>query len=120
MTGRSFSVLALPVVAVLIGLVTIGLLFLGRFLNLGIYTLLLLAVPIALAVAYLVWYSRLPYEPWRPPATIAAPVAAAPEEPFEDPVEEADRLETESKVTSTATAPEPESEGIADEAAEPE
>ena len=95
-----FSFLSLPVVAVLIGALTAGVVVLGRWLNLGVYGLLLLAVPIAIALAYLVWYSKLPYEPPTPRARPAAPGAAAeatPDEPFEDPVEEADRYETELK-----------------------
>jgi len=104
---RRFSFLALPVVAVMIGALTIGLVLLGRYLNLGIYTLLLLGVPIALAVAYLVWYSKLPYEPLRARVPVASSLAApGPDEPFEDPVEEADRLDAETKAGPDSDASE--------------
>jgi hypothetical protein len=85
--------LSLPVVAVLIGALTLGLVLLGRYWNLGVVTLFLLVVPIALAVAYLWWYSKLPYEPLRPTAAPSRTPAPPPmvDEPFEDPVEEADR-----------------------------
>jgi len=110
------SLLSLPVVAVLIGALTMGVVVLGRYLDLGVYGLLLLAVPIAVAVAYLVWYSRLPYEPPAPrarPASMAAPAGPVPDEPFEDPVEEADRFD------SAAAAQAPPSDQGADEPDEP-
>lgn len=110
MSERTFSFLALPVVAVLIGVLTLGLVLLGRFLGLGIYTLALLALPIGLALAYLVWYSKLPYEPRRVSGPAAAPFTPTPDEPFEDPVEEADRLDTRSGADSTPAAPVEETE----------
>jgi len=89
MAGRPFSVRSLPVVAALLAVLALGLIVLGRYLGLGVDTFFLLAVPILLAVAYLAWYRTLPYEPLRP----APPPAVAGDEPFEDPVEEADRIE---------------------------
>lgn len=71
------------------------------------------AIPVLVAVYYLTQYRKLPFEPWhffppRPtPEPTPAPDAAAPvtmtpsgaepsaDEPFEDPVEEADRLAQE-------------------------
>ena len=75
----------------------------------GDYRFGLAAIPLLLAIAYVNEYRKLPYEPWPPrpapaaPAPAAIPVAESPpptaaasaaaeEEPFEDPVEEADRL----------------------------
>ena len=73
----------------------------------------LVALPVLLAAVYLNEYRKLPYEPWHwgtspvatgpapasapPPAMVATEPGAVPappaEEPFDDPVEEADRLE---------------------------
>jgi len=90
MTDRPPSLLSYPVVMGLLVALTLGLMLLGRwYWNLGLYTLFLLAVPLALAVAYLSWYRTLPYQP-RLPQPAPAPVSGD-EEPFEDPVEEADR-----------------------------
>ena len=93
MTENGFSVLSLPVVAALLAVLALALLFLGRLWGLGIDSLFLLAVPVALAIAYLAWYRTLPYEPRpaaRAPAAVGLPVD---NEPFEDPVEEADELD---------------------------
>ncbi|HTT45970.1 MAG TPA: hypothetical protein VMH38_08190 [Thermoplasmata archaeon] len=93
MTKIVAVLLSLPVVAVLLGALSLCLVYLGRSWGFGLYTLLLLIVPIALAVGYLAWYRTLPYEPSQRRMTPAPHPAAAPEEPFEDPVEEADRLD---------------------------
>ena len=87
--------LSLPAVVVFIGALTLGLILLGRYWNLGVATLFLLVVPIGIAVAYLWWYSTLPYEPIRlgSKPTPAPPPPVVMEEPFEDPVEEADRYD---------------------------
>ena len=97
MTDVKGVLLSLPVVAVALGALTAGLVELGRYLRLGELTLALLAIPIALALAYLAWYRTLPYEP---PAAPSGPgssraLGISSEEPFEDPVEEADRFDRE-------------------------
>lgn len=84
MSGRWSSVLSLPVVAVLLAALTLGLVLVGLHYGLGPATFTLLVIPIALAVAYLAYYRTLPYEGARP----------VDEEPFEDPVEEADRIDS--------------------------
>jgi hypothetical protein len=101
MTKGTFWVLSLPVVTALLAALTLGLVLLGRFFGLGTTTFFLLAVPFALAIAYLAWYRTLPYEP-------AHPVPAAEEEDeesFEDPVEEADRIDSGAEDTETDEAP---------------
>jgi len=107
MTEARAVLLSLPVVVTLIGVLTLGLILLGRYWNLGITTLFLLVIPIALAVAYLSWYSKLPYEPLRlrprpAPAPSPPPVV---EEPFEDPVEEADRYSQSTGTSVPAEEP---------------
>lgn len=96
MTGRSFSLLSLPVFAALLAVLTLGLILLGAYLGLGTYSFFLLAVPVVLAVGYLAWYRTLPYEGpvARPEAVGTEPSPEEEEEPFEDPVEEADRIES--------------------------
>ena len=93
MTKIVAVLLSLPVAAVLLGALSLGLVYLGRSWGFGLYTLLLLIVPIALAVGYLAWYRTLPYEPSQRRVAPAPRPTATPEEPFEDPVEEADRLD---------------------------
>jgi hypothetical protein len=94
MTDRRFSLLSFPVVMALLVVLTLGLVFLGRwYWDLGLNTFLLLAVPLVLAVVYLAWYRTLPYVPSRPQAGVGAVPADEDEEPFEDPVEEADLLD---------------------------
>ena len=103
MTSRAFSLLSYPVVTVLLIALTLALILLGRYWGLGLSALFLLAVPIALAVAYFSWYRTLPYEPSRPrPAAGPPPVD---EEPFEDPVEEADRYDDMSEDDTTPEEP---------------
>ena len=89
------TLLSLPVVAVLLGALTLGLVYLGRYWGLGVATLFLLAVPIVLAALYLWYYSTLPYAPRSAAPTRApSPVpAGAADETFEDPVVEADELD---------------------------
>ncbi len=94
MTGRRVSVLSFPAVMVLLVVLTLGLVYLGRwYLGLGLDTFFLLAIPLVLAVIYLAWYRTLPYVPARPQAGAAAVAEDEDGEPFEDPVEEADRLD---------------------------
>jgi len=118
MMGRKVSLLSFPVVMVLLVVLTLGLVFLGRwYLGLGLKTFFLLAIPLVLAVVYLAWYRTLPYVPARPQARAAAPAEEEEEdgEPFEDPVEEADRLD------ETAEEAEPPDEPAdADDELEPE
>jgi len=97
MTDVKAVLLSLPVVAVALGALAVGLVELGRFWGLGGDALLLLVIPIVLAVTYISWYRALPYEPrGRPSAATSWPASATvTDEPFEDPVEEADRLDQE-------------------------
>jgi hypothetical protein len=84
----------LPVMTVIIAGLALGVEVLGLAAGYGSWSLALLAIPSALAVAYLLEYRTLPYEPWHP-APRAAPSTLAPaddHEEFIDPVEEADRL----------------------------
>ena len=99
--------LSLPAVAVMLGALTLGLVYVGRYYALGVVTLFLLAAPIILAVVYLWWYSTLPYEPRparlrRTPSTVPEP---ATEEPFEDPVMEADEADRTARAEPPAEAP---------------
>ncbi|MGP8076139.1 MAG: hypothetical protein ACLP8Y_05335 [Thermoplasmata archaeon] len=91
MAGRGSYLVSLPVIAGLLGGLTLGLLLLGRYYGLGLVTFALLAVPVVLAVGYLAWYRTLPYEPPRPRPRPEPAKEHEAEEPFEDPVEEADR-----------------------------
>ncbi len=105
--GRPSSLLSYPVVMVLLVALTLGLVLLGRwYWGLGLYTLYLLAIPLALAVADLAWYRTLPFERPQPPLTATG---SAPgdddEEPFEDPVEEADRLDEATEDEKTPEEP---------------
>jgi len=101
MAGRASILGSLPVFACLLGALTLALVLLGRYYGLGDATFALLAVPVVLAIGYLLWYRTLPYERPRPRARVAEPLdedaASDTEEPaeetFEDPVEEADRIE---------------------------
>lgn len=107
MNGRSISwVLSLPVFAGLLGVLTLALMLLGRYFDLGTNTFLLLAIPIALAIMYLARYSTLPHTPERRRAR-PRPVAPPPEEeePFDDPVEEADRIDSEPPGAETLAEP---------------
>jgi len=94
MTDRKVSLLSFPVVMVLLVVLTLGLVFLGRwYWGLGLDTFFLLAVPLVLAVVYLAWYRTIPYVPSQPKAGVGAGTDDEDGEPFEDPVEEADRLD---------------------------
>jgi hypothetical protein len=95
MTSSKGVLLSLPVVTVALGALAIALIELGRYWGLGLDSLFLLAVPIALALIYLAWYRTLPYAPRAAPAGTgpASLAGAADSEPFEDPVEEADELD---------------------------
>jgi len=93
-TGRRFSLLSFPVVMVLLVVLTLGLVFVGRwYLGLGLDTFILLAIPLVLAVVYLAWYRTLPYVPSGPQARAGPAAMDEDDEPFEDPVEEADLLD---------------------------
>ena len=112
MTGRRFSLLSFPVVMALLVVLTLGLVFLGRwYLGLGLYTFFLLAVPLVLAVVYLAWYRTLPYAPSRAATGAGVTALDEDEEPFEDPVEEADLLD---ETMEDETSP-PEPEDAADD-----
>ena len=100
--------LSLPaMMAVIAGLSIVALLLALHF-QWGYWRIAFFAIPAVVAGYYLNEYRKLPYEPYRfwpqrpaatvapataPAAPTASPASAAPEEePFVDPVEEADRL----------------------------
>ncbi len=100
----------LPVMAVLIAILALGVIVLGLIAGLGARSLWLLFIPGLLAVAFLLEYRKLPYVPWgsRP----ASPAAAdLPDEEFIDPVEEADRIAQQPAAPDAAVASTPPSEG---------
>ncbi len=99
--------LSLPVVAVALAALAVGLVELGRYWALGVVSLAFLAVPLVLAVVYIRWYHRLPYVPLGTSTTSGPAVVpgTAPDEGFEDPVEEADRLAQASKSAPPLEAP---------------
>jgi hypothetical protein len=101
----------LAVMATIVAGLALGVEVLGLAAGYGPWSLALLAIPAALAVAFLLEYRKLPYEPWRPPrASVAPPTPAEPEEEFVDPVEEADQLEHPS-APPEGTAPAPPESG---------
>jgi len=102
MAARSISWLSLPVVTALLAVLTVALIAVGRLVGLGTTTFFLLIVPLALAFAYLAWYRTLPYEPSRPAPALEDDAG---EEPFVDPVEEADRLGEGSGTTDEVEDP---------------
>lgn len=95
---RRFGEYPFVAVAALVGALTVGLVVLGTELQWGAYTYALVVIPVAIAIAYLVSYSRVaPPEP----AGAPTPPPDAPgdaEEPFVDPVEEADQLASGEKL----------------------
>jgi hypothetical protein len=97
----------LPFFGVVIGVAVaaLGLVALGTYLRWGVWSLALLIVPGAFAAVYLTQYSQLPIAPPRP----APPAEPEDAEPFDDPVEEADRLASESPPPDEgdATSPAP-------------
>jgi len=105
MTTFKGVVLSLPVVAVALAALAVGLVELGRFWGWGSSALYLIAVPLVLAIGYTLWYRTLPYAPRGAPSAPSAPavMGSGADEPFEDPVEEADLLEQAAK-----TGPPPE------------
>jgi hypothetical protein len=107
MTPWKGVLLSLPVVAVALGALAVGLVELGRYWSLGLISLAFLAVPLVLAVVYIQWYRGLPYEPpgARARGTSASFLGAGAEESFEDPVEEADRFDQLSKTGSPPEEP---------------
>ena len=117
MNGRRISILSFPVVAALLAALVLALLVLGRAWGLGPITFYLLAIPVALAIAYLAWYRTLPYEPSpRRVGVGATPVAAtADDEPFEDPDEEPDLLDRESSAPTDELGADETSEEVAAE-----
>jgi len=95
MTSWKGVLLSLPVVTVALGVLAGGLIELGRYWGLGLSSLGFLVVPLVLAVVYILWYRTLPYIPRGVPAGTRSPSLSGTgvDEPFEDPVEEADRLD---------------------------
>lgn len=88
---RRFGEIPFVYVATLVAALTVAVLVLGLLvLHWGWYAYGLVLLPILVAAAYLVSYSRVaPPAPSPPPAPMAPAVA---EEEFVDPVEEADRI----------------------------
>lgn len=101
MEPGAFGRLPFAVVAVAVGAIALGVVALGFELKLGVYSLVLLAVPFAVATVYLSQYSRQPYET---PHPVGASGESS-EEPFDDPVEEADRIAQELAVKEGDPAP---------------
>ncbi len=90
---RSFGEYPFVAVAALVGALTVGLIVLGLELKWGIFSYVLVVIPIAVAAAYLVSYARVAPPPVvAPPPSPAASPTTDEEEPFIDPVEEADRI----------------------------
>ena len=91
---KAFGEYSFVAVTILVGVLTVGLLVLGLELHWGAYAYLLVLIPIGIAGAYLVSFSKVAPRPaLAPPAPAAAPSSASTdEEPFVDPVEEADRI----------------------------
>ncbi len=102
----------LPVMTVVIAVLALGVEVLGLIAGLGARSLLLLFIPGALAVAFLMEYRKLPYVPWGT-RTESPPASDLPEEEFIDPVEEADRIAQEppSAEPSAALPPDAPAEG---------
>ena len=106
MEPGAFGRIPFVVVAIVVAVIAFGLVALGLALRLGLYSLGLLAVPLAIVAVYMVQYSRRPYEPR---FGGGAPDPSL-EEQFDDPVEEADRIDRE------GTAPGSDAEGATTEA----
>jgi hypothetical protein len=88
-----------PLMAVLVAGLALVVEVVGFELRLGLWSIALLAIPLALIVVYLAEYRKLPYVAPLPAAAVPiapAVVESAPadEADFVDPVEEADRLES--------------------------
>lgn len=80
-------------VAAIVAALTVGLVVLGLELGWGGFAYLLVVLPVGVAIAYLVSYSRLtPPEEERTQPPPGPSILPAEEEPFVDPVEEADRI----------------------------
>jgi hypothetical protein len=95
MTSRVSSLPSLPVFVGLLAVLTLGLILIGKYLGLGVDSFFLLAIPFVLAIVYLDRYRRLPYGgPRARPQGLAAELSSSDEETFEDPVEEADRIDS--------------------------
>ena len=109
MAARWGSILSLPVFAVLLAVLTFGVILLGRDAGYGVDTLFFLAIPIAAAGAYLAWYRTLPIAA---PSSASRPdePSAVDDEPFEDPVEEAVLLDEQKEETEPSEGSEGESE----------
>jgi len=111
MTSLKGVLLSLPVATSALAALALGLIELGRYWGFGLSSLYLLVIPVALAIVYILWYRTLPYVPHPAPerSRPASLTAPAGEEPFEDPVEEADRIDqgrTEGTSTEEPTAAE--------------
>jgi hypothetical protein len=96
----------LGIMAVLVAGLSLAVEFLGVSLKLGFWALALLVLPAGLAVVYLLGYRTLPYEPPASPARGPPAAVPADDEPFVDPVEEADAWESSQPPEDPAGAPE--------------
>jgi hypothetical protein len=99
----SGTIARIPFVAVAAALAAgaLGIVVLGIYLKLGVYSLALLSVPVVIGLLYLSRYSG--------PGDVPPPSGPAPEdaaaEPFDDPVEEADRIDAGSAVPENESPP---------------
>jgi hypothetical protein len=98
---RRFGEYPFVAVAALVGALTVGLIVLGLELHWGLFSYVLVVIPVSIAAVYLVSYARIvppPTAETPPPPVTATPSPPSPrgvtgdEEPFIDPVEEADRI----------------------------
>nr|ATZ76217.1 membrane protein [uncultured euryarchaeote] len=109
MTRLTIGRLPYWAMAVLLGALTFGIIYLGFRIGLGLYSFVLLLLPIGLAVWYMAEYSVT--EAVAPPAAIDPTVSAPPAEAFDDPVVEADLfdslLETEPRAEAGTQDPPP-------------
>ena len=101
MADHAFGRLPFAAVAGVVGAISLGVVILGVRLHWGIWSLGLLVIPGAIAAVYIRQYAEV-----APAATPSTPgVAGDPtheDEPFDDPVEEADRLATEDRARAEA------------------
>jgi hypothetical protein len=104
--SSQFGQVPFGIVVALLGFASLGVVVLGLERKLGAYSLLLLAVPLVIAAVYLSQYSRRPDVPSS--ARVSGAPMDPPNEPFDDPVEEADRI---ASTPTTPGSPPPSEEG---------
>lgn len=93
MASTGFGELPFVAVTGAVAALSLGVVALGLFLHLGVWSLVLLVIPGAIVAVYIGQYAKLhPSEPVASGADLTGP-----DEPFDDPVEEADRMEIEER-----------------------